>query len=175
MHYVVEANGTHLQIRATDPHLKHLDSRCVARKLDPERCSAARVRARLCVQTCKQGSDCTTCEIEHPVRVSACMWSARGRLGVAMEIVGKASSRRRLGSSSLHHLGIVTLWLGFSCRIFTHLTSHVSPPRLSAFAPFIFFPVCIHQNFWCFTLFFSLLQGSPVTVMQAVDRTFTHL
>lgn len=94
-------------------------------------------RVRVCVQTCVQGCDCTTCEIEHTACVSVCMWSACGRLSVAMEIPGKAYSRRRLGSCSLHHLGILTLWLRFSCRIFTHLTSHMSSSH-SAFTLFIF-------------------------------------
>lgn len=118
-------------------------------------CACACMPARLCVQTCKQGSDCTTCEIEHPARVSVCMWSACGRLGVAMEILGKASSRRRLGSSSLHHLGILTLWLRVSCRIFTHLTSHVPPPPSFCIPPFYLFPSLYSLEFVVLhTLFF---------------------
>lgn len=146
MHYIVKANGIHGQIRATDPRLKHLVSRRAAETLDPERCSAARARScAFCV--CKPANKAaivllvklsTLC-----ARVCACGQLAEGS-ALPWKYWAKHPSRRRLGSSSLHHLGILTLWLGFSCRIFTHLASHVSPFRLSAFAPFIFFQVCIH-------------------------------
>lgn len=45
--------------------------------------------------------------------------------------------RRDLGRGGGRHLGILTLWLWFSYRIFTHLTSHMSS-SLSVFPFFIF-------------------------------------
>ena len=75
----------------------------------------------------------------HTLTVCSCVWvwSACGRLSVAMVTLGKAYLEEgeigeREGaltltlSLSVRHLGILTLWLRFSDRIFTHLTSHMS-------------------------------------------------
>lgn len=132
--YRQKANGIHLQISATDPGLM--------RGRETVSCT---LRCGLCVQTCKQGSDCTTCETEHPVRASVCMWSACGRLSVAMEILGKAFLQKEAGEQLSPPLGDSYALAQILLQDFhsSHFT-HVPPPRLPAFAPFIFFPVCIH-------------------------------
>lgn len=150
----------------------------VAGKPHPERFSAARsracVRACLSVQTGKQGSDCTTCETEHPTRVS--VWSACGRLSVAMEILGTAFLQEEAGEQ-LHSTTWGFLRFGSDSRagfslILLHTCQSPASPRIPTpvflHSPLLsFFPLCIGWNFRSLVSFLA--------ATRAADRTFTHL
>lgn len=62
------------------------------------------------------------CERVHVVS----LWKTQRCHGnTGQSVLGRRETWERRGCS-LHHLGILTLWLRFSYRIFTHLTSHMS-------------------------------------------------